>query len=173
MRLDKERFLNDFECILRSRYGTDAASASVKERYNAASGAVMSALGEVWHGRARLGEGKRAGYLSAEFLIGRAVFANLTNAGVLDEVRAALGEKGVELADFEEVEDAALGNGGLGRLAACYLESAATHNLPWTATGFATAMVCSNTSRTAFKRKRATIGSNGATRGAYAERTSG
>lgn len=130
MRLDKERFLNDFECILRSRYGTDVATASVKERYNAASGAVMSALGEVWHGRARLGEGKRAGYLSAEFLIGRAVFANLTNAGVLDEVRAALGEKGVELADFEEVEDAALGNGGLGRLAACYLESAATHNLP-------------------------------------------
>lgn len=130
MKFDKERFLQDFDCILRSRYGTDGANASVKETYNAASGAVMSALGETWQGRVRLGEEKRVGYLSAEFLVGRAIYANLMNAGVLEDVRSALLQRGVDLADFEEVEDAALGNGGLGRLAACYLESAATQQIP-------------------------------------------
>ena len=103
MKFDKERFLQDFDCILRSRYGTDGANASVKETYNAASGAVMSALGETWQGRVRLGEEKRVGYLSAEFLVGRAIYANLMNAGVLEDVRSALLQRGVDLADFEEV----------------------------------------------------------------------
>ncbi len=74
--------------------------------------------------------GRHAVYLSAEYLVGRAVYNNLYNMGVLDEVKAKLAAKGIDLADLEDIEDAALGNGGLGRLAACFLDSAATHDIP-------------------------------------------
>jgi starch phosphorylase len=74
---------------------------------------------------------KRVYYLSMEFLIGRSLVNNLVNLGLLDECRSVLGELGVDLADVEEGEvDAALGNGGLGRLAACFLDSMATLGLP-------------------------------------------
>ena len=73
---------------------------------------------------------RHAAYLSAEYLVGRAVYNNLYNMGVLEEVRALLAKKGVDLADLEDIEDAALGNGGLGRLAACFLDSAATMDVP-------------------------------------------
>ena len=63
--------------------------------------------------------GRRAFYFSAEYLVGRLVYSNLFNLGILDEVKKAFQEKGVDLACLEEIEDAALGNGGLGRLAAC------------------------------------------------------
>lgn len=69
-------------------------------------------------------------YLSIEFLIGRVFFNNLLELGVLDEVNAVLKKKGVDIALFEEIEDAALGNGGLGRLAACYMDSGAAVGLP-------------------------------------------
>ena len=64
---------------------------------------------------------RRAFYLSAEYLVGRMVFNNLLAMGVLEEVRELLSEKGVDLNSLEDVEDMALGNGGLGRLAACFL----------------------------------------------------
>ncbi len=74
---------------------------------------------------------KRAYYLSAEFLIGRSLVNNLINLGMLEECKRALECKGVRLEELCEVEeDAALGNGGLGRLAACFLDSAATLGLP-------------------------------------------
>ena len=73
---------------------------------------------------------RHAAYLSAEYLVGRAVYNNLLSMGVLEEVNDLLSAKGVNLADMEDVEDAALGNGGLGRLAACFLDSAATHDIP-------------------------------------------
>ena len=73
---------------------------------------------------------RHAAYLSAEYLVGRAVYNNLLCMGVLEEVNELLAKKGVNLADMEDVEDAALGNGGLGRLAACFLDSAATHDIP-------------------------------------------
>ena len=62
--------------------------------------------------------------------MGRAVYNNLYNMGVLAEVKERLAKRGVDLADLEDIEDAALGNGGLGRLAACFLESAASHDIP-------------------------------------------
>ena len=74
--------------------------------------------------------GRRAVYLSAEYLMGRLVYNNLYAMGVLKEVRELLALKGIDLADLEDIEDAALGNGGLGRLAACFLDSAATHDIP-------------------------------------------
>lgn len=127
MRFDRENFLRDLNCVLRSEYGTNEKAASVKELYNAVSKAVMANLKETENKERKK---KRCAYLSAEFLIGRAIVSNLFNLGILGEVRAALAHRGVDINVFEEVEDAALGNGGLGRLAACYLESAATHDIP-------------------------------------------
>lgn len=65
-----------------------------------------------------------------EFLVGRAIYNNLLCLGILDSTAEELKALGVDISEFEEVEDAALGNGGLGRLAACFLDSAATLNLP-------------------------------------------
>ncbi len=74
---------------------------------------------------------KRVYYLSLEFLIGRLLFDALTNLGVAQPMAEALHELGVNLADLRKIEpDAALGNGGLGRLAACYMESMATLSIP-------------------------------------------
>ncbi|MGB8129272.1 MAG: glycogen/starch/alpha-glucan phosphorylase [Candidatus Angelobacter sp.] len=74
---------------------------------------------------------KRLGYLSMEFLMGRWLSDNLCNLGLGDPCRAVLAEFGVKLEDVLEVEpDAGLGNGGLGRLAACFLESLATMGMP-------------------------------------------
>ncbi|MFO0553229.1 MAG: glycogen/starch/alpha-glucan phosphorylase [Polyangiaceae bacterium] len=74
---------------------------------------------------------KRAYYLSAEYLLGRSLRANLTALGVFDDFQRMLGEIGVDLDEVLEQEpDAGLGNGGLGRLAACFLESLATLSFP-------------------------------------------
>jgi starch phosphorylase len=74
---------------------------------------------------------KRLGYLSMEFLMGRWLSDNLCNLGLNDQCRAVLAEFGIKLEDVLEVEpDAGLGNGGLGRLAACFLESLATMGMP-------------------------------------------
>ena len=73
---------------------------------------------------------RRAYYFSAEYLMGRMVFNNLYCLGLLDEMRKLLRARGADLSVMEDIEDAALGNGGLGRLAACFLDSAATLDLP-------------------------------------------
>jgi len=81
--------------------------------------------------RCRQADVKRLYYLSMEFLIGRSLINNLVNLNLLGPARAALAEMGLSLADLDECEpDAALGNGGLGRLAACFLDSLATLGLP-------------------------------------------
>ncbi|MBB4952497.1 starch phosphorylase [Agrobacterium vitis] len=74
---------------------------------------------------------KRVYYLSLEFLIGRLMRDAMSNLGLMDEIREALGSLGVDMAVIAGLEpDAALGNGGLGRLAACFMESMATVNIP-------------------------------------------
>ncbi|MDG6777354.1 glycogen/starch/alpha-glucan phosphorylase [Thiomicrorhabdus sp. zzn3] len=76
-------------------------------------------------------KGKRAYYLSMEFLIGRSLTNNLLNLGVENETEQALYDLGLSLEEIEEAErDAGLGNGGLGRLAACFMDSCATLKLP-------------------------------------------
>src|SRR5437762_7308852 len=76
-------------------------------------------------------DAKRLYYLSMEFLMGRTVGNNLTNLGLYDDAKAIIAELGVDLEELEAIEhDAALGNGGLGRLAACFLDSLASLDYP-------------------------------------------
>ncbi len=80
--------------------------------------------------------GKQASYLSAEFLMGRALGNNLINLGLYKDVKEVLEELNINLNVLEEAEeDAGLGNGGLGRLAACFMDSCATLDLPVTGYG--------------------------------------
>ncbi|MEX2205593.1 MAG: glycogen/starch/alpha-glucan phosphorylase [Myxococcota bacterium] len=81
--------------------------------------------------RYRAADAKRIYYLSVEFLMGRSLGNNLLNLGLLDKVGATLAQLGVELEALRELEpDAALGNGGLGRLASCFLDSLASLDMP-------------------------------------------
>ena len=109
--------------------GIDIQHATLTERYEAISHAAMQTLPTDWMGHPR-SHGRRVGYFSAEFLIGRVIHSNLYNLGLLEEAEAFLQKSGHSVADFEEIDDAAFGNGGLGRLAACFLDSAATQGLP-------------------------------------------
>lgn len=116
--------------LLRDCHKTPA-EATAAELHDALSKAVMESIAPDWRSsRAAHEQTRRACYLSAEFLVGRAVYNNLLCLGITEDVDALLTEKGASLASLEEVEDAALGNGGLGRLAACFLDSAATLDLP-------------------------------------------
>ncbi len=117
----------DIRTILRVEAGKRIGNADVRDLYCAVSKAAVAAVSDRWTRPAR---GKRAAYLSAEFLIGRMVYQNLFNMGRLEAVGDFLRHHGADIAAFEQIGDAALGNGGLGRLAACYLESAATRDIP-------------------------------------------
>lgn len=105
---------------------------SVTEVHNAVGETIMEMYAEQWeNSREKHLSGRRAAYLSMEFLVGRAVQNNLLCLGIYDEVAEVLREEhGFDMSELEEIEDAALGNGGLGRLAACFLDSAATLGLP-------------------------------------------
>ena len=120
-------FEKTIETILHTDAHVGWEQATAKQLYEAVS---KAALGQVYERWATPHSGKRVAYLSAEFLIGRVVEANLLNLGLLDEMRAIFTKHGIDPSVFEEIEDAALGNGGLGRLAACFLDSAATHAIP-------------------------------------------
>lgn len=101
------------------------------ELHDAVSSAVMSCISKDWiKSREKRISQRTAFYFSAEFLVGRAIYNNLLSKGIYDEVEKELNEYGVSLKSLEDIEDAALGNGGLGRLAACFLDSAATLNIP-------------------------------------------
>ena len=128
MKFDQKAFLDGVERVLHAEYACDIKTAGKFELYNAVSRAVMEEIFTDWNNE-KNSPRRRCGYFSAEFLMGRAIYSNLMNLGILDEVGAALASVGEDVKQFEEVEDAALGNGGLGRLAACYLESAASKDI--------------------------------------------
>ena len=129
--MNKEQFIAKINENLRVDGRVDIKNATPKQLHNALSRAVMSEIIPDWDAsEERHNSKRRAYYLSAEFLMGRAVFNNLYCAGLLTEAKEILAEQGVDINCLEEIEDAALGNGGLGRLAACFLDSAASHDIP-------------------------------------------
>ncbi len=119
------------EAQLKYTYDVSLQEATPQELHEALGEAVMMAISDNWnHSKHTRMPDRKAYYISAEYLIGRLVYSNLYNLGILDEMRKLFAERGVDLAILEDIEDAALGNGGLGRLAACFLDSAASCNLP-------------------------------------------
>lgn len=102
------------------------------EAWQGLSAAIIDRIADRWHATERTyAVGRMEHYFSAEFLMGRALLNNLSNLGLVDEAREALAALGKDLSVvLEEEPDAALGNGGLGRLAACFLDSCATLDLP-------------------------------------------
>ncbi len=119
------------EAQLKYTYDVSLQEATPQELHEALGQAVMMAISENWNkSKHTRMQSRKAYYISAEYLIGRLVYSNLFNLGILDEMKQLFAERGVDLAVLEDIEDDALGNGGLGRLAACFLDSAASCNIP-------------------------------------------
>ena len=119
------------EAKLKYTYDVSLQQANAQELHEALGEAVMMAISDRWnHAKHTRMPDRKAYYISAEYLIGRLVYANLYNMGILEEMQQLFAQRGVDLSVLEDIEDAALGNGGLGRLAACFLDSAASLNLP-------------------------------------------
>ncbi len=119
------------EAQLKYNYDVSLKEATPQELHEALGIAVMMAISDHWsRSRHARQHERKAYYFSAEYLIGRLVYSNLFNLGILDEMKQLFAERDVDLAVLEDIEDAALGNGGLGRLAACFLDSAASCDLP-------------------------------------------
>ena len=114
--------------------GKDKSHASTYDWRMAVSYAVRDLIVDSWFAATRktyAAKGKRVYYLSMEFLIGRILDDALVNLGVQDQIKAVLADEGISLdAVIDDEPDAALGNGGLGRLAACFLESLSTLGCP-------------------------------------------
>ncbi|MCC6552523.1 MAG: glycogen/starch/alpha-glucan phosphorylase [Polyangiaceae bacterium] len=112
----------------------ESAAATHYDRYLAVALSVRDRLVDRWAKTQRAyydRDVKRAYYLSAEYLLGRALVSNLQALDIYDSFRSVLAEMGVDLDEIADIEpDAGLGNGGLGRLAACFLDSMATLGLP-------------------------------------------
>jgi starch phosphorylase len=108
----------------------DPVAASARDWFLAAAHATRDIVVERWiesTNRVYREDTKRVYYLSLEFLVGRMLFDAMTNVGIVEPMTAALAQLGVDLGDLRRIEsDAALGNGGLGRLAACFMDSMAT-----------------------------------------------
>lgn len=131
MNLNCHNILRWTEAQLKYTYDVSLKDATPQELHEALGQAVMMAISDNWSKskKARMHE-RKAYYISAEYLIGRLVYSNLFNLGILDEMKELFAQRGVDLAVLEDIEDDALGNGGLGRLAACFLDSAASIDIP-------------------------------------------
>lgn len=137
--LDKKDFIEDFKRYYSHRLGRDHNCRSPHYAYEALSLAIGDRLVERWkntYNTYRETDCKKAYYLSMEFLMGRTLSNAMLNLGVTDEVTKAMYDLGLDIEELIESEpDAGLGNGGLGRLAACFIDSCATLQLPVTGYG--------------------------------------
>ncbi|QZY57431.1 glycogen/starch/alpha-glucan phosphorylase [Crassaminicella profunda] len=135
--MDRKKFKENIERIIKIDFGKTLKQAKDDEKYYAISKAIMEGIVDDWSRTEKAyANGKQAYYLSAEFLMGRALGNNLINLDIYEEVKEILSEMNIDINVVEEIEeDAGLGNGGLGRLAACFMDSCATMNLPVTGYG--------------------------------------
>ena len=119
---------------LRRNFGRDISEAKEQHMFQACAMVIrdiMSELGVATAARTEKEDAREVHYLSLEFLMGRSLEKNAFNLGVLPQLKQAIDELGFKPADLFELEpDAGLGNGGLGRLAACYLDSMTTLEIP-------------------------------------------
>ena len=131
---DKEAFKQSVRDNVRSQFRKTIDEATPAQVFHAVAYAVKDTIIDKWiatHKEYEKQDAKTVYYLSMEFLMGRALGNNMINIGAYKEIREALDELGFDLNLIEDQEpDAALGNGGLGRLAACFLDSLATLNYP-------------------------------------------
>ena len=131
MKLDCQDILKWTEAQLKYDHDVSLQEATPQALHQALGEAVMMAMADRWSNAKKSRKNSRkAFYISAEYLIGRMVYSNLYNLGILEEMKQLFLERGVDLAILEDIEDDALGNGGLGRLAACFLDSAVSCDLP-------------------------------------------
>ena len=126
----KEIFMEAFKIAVSERYGRDFEDTFPEERYIVLGDMIRDFAGLHWKATKnaiKKSKTKQLYYFSMEFLMGRLLTNNLMNLGVYDVVKDGLEELGMNINDMEEIEsDAGLGNGGLGRLAACFLDSLAS-----------------------------------------------
>ena len=129
-----ESFKSAFLEKLETMYGKSFKDSTTRDQYNTLGHMVREYMNSQWiatNERYRSGDQKQMYYLSIEFLLGRLLGSNILNLGIRDVCEKGLFELGISLHELEEIEaDAGLGNGGLGRLAACFLDSLASLNLP-------------------------------------------
>jgi len=134
MQFDKGLFKEWIRNRLKRNYGKNLEEATRHDMFDAVSAALMDYVQTNWMATRKEYEShtvRQVYYLSAEFLMGRALGNNCINLGVMDAIREVLEELNFNYMDIEEEEpDAGLGNGGLGRLAACFLDSLATLDYP-------------------------------------------
>ena len=129
--MDTNKLMSLIDQELETSFLTTFEHATVEQLHMAIGKAVTSLYAKRWmESRAAHAKTRHAYYLSAEYLTGRMVYNNLFATDLLKQVSDAFRARGMDVAALEDIEDEALGNGGLGRLAACFLESAATHDLP-------------------------------------------
>ncbi|MFA6052345.1 MAG: glycogen/starch/alpha-glucan phosphorylase [Methylobacter sp.] len=137
--MDKEQLAADFKRNYTHRLGRDENCRSPHYAYEALALAISDRLVERWkrtYNAYREQNCRKAYYLSMEFLMGRTLSNAMLNLGINDAVENAMYDLGIELEELIESEpDAGLGNGGLGRLAACFIDSCATLQLPVTGYG--------------------------------------
>ncbi len=117
----------NLEAMTQKMYGKAIKELSDKDLYFA----ILNMTKEMMNGKGIIKGTKKVYYISAEFLIGKLLSNNLINLGIYEELADALKEEGKDLSLIEEIEpEPSLGNGGLGRLAACFLDSIASLGLP-------------------------------------------
>jgi len=137
--MDKKDFIADFKRYYSHRLGRDELCRSPHYAYEALSLAVSDRLIERWkntYNTYRTEDCKKSFYISMEFLMGRTLSNAMINLGITSTVDKALYDLGLDLEELIDSEpDAGLGNGGLGRLAACFIDSCATLQLPVTGYG--------------------------------------
>ena len=133
-----EKIINNINKIMEVNFGSELSSANSRQVYQAlmsATNAVLAEKRSAYTKKVREQEAKQVYYMSMEFLVGTSLKNNLWNLGVEADLTEYLKDNGFDIEEFYEMEpDAGLGNGGLGRLASCYMDSLTTLGYP--VTGF-------------------------------------